>query len=186
MKVFLFSIVAITGMVLFAAQVANATTYRMGGRAPVMTKSGIAVQVQNGSNLLTKGMSSRDCHMRGSGKYSRAGISEPYYVFFDNNSDGLDEKSRMVVRQAYEEAMVKKVLKFKVSGHASAVGSDAYNMRISARRAANVKHEIERLSNGHADVVTAAFGDKIPFDRGSKRSSVRQDRRVEIRYVYAK
>lgn len=144
----------------------------------VTMKTGNAVTMKNGNAITTK-WSRKDVSCGPS-------MSHPYYVFFANNSTELSDDAKAVIREAYESALMNHAIKFKLSGHASTAGNAHYNMKLSARRAAAVEKELQKLGAGDSKITTAAFGETVPYNRETRSPSSRQDRRVELRYVYKK
>lgn len=82
-----------------------------------------------------------------------------FLVFFDFDKSTLNESGFQVVDQVAEQAKKRKDLKaLIITGHADTSGSDAYNQRLSQRRADAVKKalyakgvDIEIRSTGHGE-----------------------------------
>src|ERR1700754_4012039 len=100
-----------------------------------------------------------------------------YLVFFDFNKSDLTPQAVQIVNQAAANAGPAKVTQLTVTGHTDTVGSDAYNMRLSRRRAESVvaqlekdgipSHEIEIVAKGKRDLlVPTADGVREPQNRG--------------------
>ncbi|HLG86771.1 MAG TPA: OmpA family protein [Alphaproteobacteria bacterium] len=66
-----------------------------------------------------------------------------YLVFFDFDKSTLTSEGRNIVDQAAANAGPAHVTQITVTGHTDTVGSDAYNMRLSKRRAESVAAELE-------------------------------------------
>src|SRR5262249_7383690 len=67
-----------------------------------------------------------------------------YLVFFDFNKSDLTAQAAQIVDQAASNAGPAHVTRLTVTGHTDTVGSDAYNMRLSRRRAESVAVRLEK------------------------------------------
>jgi outer membrane protein OmpA-like peptidoglycan-associated protein len=65
-----------------------------------------------------------------------------FLVFFDFDRSSLTPEAREVVARAVEIAQQTGMVRVKITGHTDTVGSNAYNMRLSMRRAESVKAEM--------------------------------------------
>jgi outer membrane protein OmpA-like peptidoglycan-associated protein len=75
------------------------------------------------------------------------------------------------------------VTEIEVTGHTDTVGSDAYNMRLSRRRAESVAAELEKMGIPSSEIAIFAKGKKdllVPTADGVKEP---QNRRVQIVYA---
>jgi outer membrane protein OmpA-like peptidoglycan-associated protein len=105
-----------------------------------------------------------------------------YMVFFDFNKSDLTPDALKIVDSAAENAAPAKVTRIEVTGHTDTVGSDAYNMRLSRRRAEAVGTELEAKGIPSSEIEIIAKGKKdllIPTADGVKEP---QNRRVQIVY----
>ena len=71
-------------------------------------------------------------------------MPKSYLVFFDFNKSDLTPQAVEIVDQAAKNAGPAKVTQLTVTGHTDTVGSDAYNMRLSRRRAESVAAQLEK------------------------------------------
>src|SRR5262249_6598238 len=71
-------------------------------------------------------------------------VPNSYLVFFDFNKSDLTPQAVQIVDQAAKNAETTKVTQLTVTGHTDTVGSDAYNMRLSRRRAESVAAQLEK------------------------------------------
>ena len=69
-------------------------------------------------------------------------VARSYMVFFDFNKSDLTPQAVTIVNQAAANAGPAKVTQLTVTGHTDTVGSDAYNMRLSRRRAESVAAQL--------------------------------------------
>jgi iron complex outermembrane receptor protein len=105
-----------------------------------------------------------------------------YLVFFDFNKSDLTPQAVSIVDTAATNAGSAKVTKLEVTGHTDTVGSDAYNMRLSRRRAESVAAELEKRGIPSSEIEIIAKGKRdllVPTADGVKEP---QNRRVQIVY----
>ncbi len=105
-----------------------------------------------------------------------------YLVFFDFNKSELTPDAASIVDQAAKNAGPAKVTQLTVTGHTDTVGSDAYNMRLSRRRAESVAAQLEKDGIPSSEIEIVAKGKRdllVPTKDGVKEP---QNRRVQIVY----
>jgi len=105
-----------------------------------------------------------------------------YLVFFDFNKSDLTPQAVQIVNQAAANAGPAKVTQLTVTGHTDTVGSDAYNMRLSRRRAESVAAQLEKDGIPLSEIQIVAKGKRdllVPTADGVKEP---QNRRVQIVY----
>jgi iron complex outermembrane receptor protein len=105
-----------------------------------------------------------------------------YLVFFDFNKSDLTPQAVAIVNQAAANAGPAKVTRLTVTGHTDTVGSDAYNMRLSRRRAESVAAQLEKDGIASSEIEIVAKGKRdllVPTADGVKEP---QNRRVQILY----
>jgi iron complex outermembrane receptor protein len=112
----------------------------------------------------------------------KATTARSYMVFFDFNKSDLTSQAVSIVDQAAANAGPAKVTQLVVTGHTDTVGSDAYNMRLSRRRAESVAAELEKKGIPSSEIEIVAKGKKdllVPTADGVREP---QNRRVQIVY----
>ena len=105
-----------------------------------------------------------------------------YLVFFDFNKSALTPQGKSIVDDAAKNAETASVTHIDVTGHTDTVGSDAYNMRLSKRRAESVASELEKQGVKSDEIAIIAKGKRdllVPTADGVREP---QNRRVEIVY----
>jgi iron complex outermembrane receptor protein len=105
-----------------------------------------------------------------------------YLVFFDFNKSDLTPQAVSIVDTAAHNAAPMKVTQLTVTGHTDTVGSDAYNMRLSRRRAESVAAQLEKDGIPSSEIEIVAKGKRdllVPTADGVKEP---QNRRVQIVY----
>jgi outer membrane protein OmpA-like peptidoglycan-associated protein len=103
-------------------------------------------------------------------------------VFFDFNKSDLTPQAVTIVNQAAANAGPAKVTRLTVTGHTDTVGSDAYNMRLSKRRAEAVASELEAKGIPSGEIALFAKGKRDPLVPTGDGVKEPQNRRVEIVY----
>jgi len=107
-------------------------------------------------------------------------IPSNYLVFFDFNKSDLTAEARRIVGQAAQNSKTANVTRIEVTGHTDTVGSDAYNMRLSQRRAQSVAAELEAQGVPANEIAIFAKGKHdllVPTADGVREP---QNRRVQI------
>jgi outer membrane receptor protein involved in Fe transport len=110
-------------------------------------------------------------------------VAHSYMVFFDFNKSDLTPQALSIVDQAAKNAAPAKVTQLTVTGHTDTVGSDAYNMRLSRRRAESVAAELEKQGIPSSEIEIVAKGKHdllVPTADGVREP---QNRRVQIVYA---
>jgi iron complex outermembrane receptor protein len=105
-----------------------------------------------------------------------------YLVFFDFNKSDLTSQAIQIVDQAASNAAPAHVTRLTVTGHTDTVGSDAYNMRLSRRRAESVAARLEKDGIPSSEIEIVAKGKRdllVPTADGVREP---QNRRVQIVY----
>jgi iron complex outermembrane receptor protein len=108
--------------------------------------------------------------------------AQSYLVFFDFDKSDLTPQAVAIVDQAAKNATPAKVTRLTVTGHTDTVGSDAYNMRLSRRRAESVAAELEKQGIPSDEIEIVAKGKRdllVPTGDGVREP---QNRRVQIVY----
>jgi iron complex outermembrane receptor protein len=109
-------------------------------------------------------------------------VTHNYMVFFDFNRSDLTPQALAIVDQAANNATPAKATEITVTGHTDTVGSEAYNMRLSRRRAESVAAELEKegITSSEIEIVAKGKHDLlVPTGDGVREP---QNRRVTIVY----
>jgi hypothetical protein len=103
-----------------------------------------------------------------------------YVVFFDLDSEAVDDEARQVIRAAAHDYQRTGTARVEVRGHTDTAGSADYNEALSERRADAVAEELVRLGVPPAAITRAGLGETellLPTDDGVREP---RNRRVEI------
>jgi len=103
-----------------------------------------------------------------------------YLVFFDWDRADLTDRARQIIADAAQASTRVQTTRIEVSGHADRSGSDAYNQRLSQRRADAVAGELVRQGVQRGNIVIQAFGESRPLVPTADGVREPQNRRVEI------
>jgi OOP family OmpA-OmpF porin len=105
-----------------------------------------------------------------------------YLVFFDFNKSDLTADARGIVDKAASNAQASHITQLEVTGYTDTVGSDAYNLRLSRRRAEAVSAELQAQGVPANEIAIYAKGKHdllVPTADGVREP---QNRRVQIVY----
>ncbi len=111
-----------------------------------------------------------------------APVARNYMVFFDFDKSDLTPEAVSIVDRAAKNAGPAKATEITVTGHTDTAGSDAYNMRLSKRRAEAVAARLEKDGIGPGEIQIVARGKRdllVPTKDGVREP---QNRRVTIVY----
>ncbi len=103
-----------------------------------------------------------------------------YLVFFDWDRADLTDRARQIIADAAVNSRSVRATRIEVAGHADRSGSDAYNLRLSQRRADAVAAELVRQGVARGDIGIQAFGESRPLVPTADGVREPQNRRVEI------
>ena len=107
-------------------------------------------------------------------------VPRNYLVFFDWDKANLTPEALRTIATAAEDAKKGNVARIRATGHADRSGPEAYNMRLSMRRAGAVKNELVRLGIAEKDIALVAKGETEPLVPTPDGVREPQNRRVEI------
>ncbi len=106
-------------------------------------------------------------------------------VYFDFNRATLRPESRMSLDQAGEALVRNPELQVEIQGHTDAIGSDAYNVQLSDRRARAVYRYLSdnfpELEPGR--LSTRGYGEAQPVATNQSAEGRQENRRVEFRVL---
>jgi outer membrane protein OmpA-like peptidoglycan-associated protein len=106
-------------------------------------------------------------------------FSAPADLLFEFNSSRLRPAALPLLRE-WAVCLARETGVFSVDGHADAVGSDAYNLRLSIARANSVRDELVRNGVWSDMLVVRGFGESRPVASNLTASGRARNRRVEV------
>ena len=111
-----------------------------------------------------------------------APVPRAYLVFFDFDDSSLRPEAQQIVGTAANNADTGEIRRISVVGHADRSGTDAYNDRLSLRRAETVRDALIALGYPAAQINVAARGEADPLVPTPDGVREPQNRRVEINF----
>ncbi len=105
-----------------------------------------------------------------------------FLVFFDWSKATLTAEARRIIASAAEEFKASGQARIVATGYTDTSGSEAYNQRLSERRADAVKAELVRLGVPGDQIVTIGKGESNPLVPTGPNVREPQNRRVEIEF----
>jgi outer membrane protein OmpA-like peptidoglycan-associated protein len=103
-----------------------------------------------------------------------------FEVFFAFNSAAVSREGASTVRQAAQKALSGNLVRITVTGHTDTVGSNAYNQRLSLRRARAVERALIADGIPRDDIVARGVGKQGLLVPTADQVREPQNRRVEI------
>jgi hypothetical protein len=103
-----------------------------------------------------------------------------YLVFFDFAKSDLTQEAKSVVKTAAGNAVKSNATRINVTGHTDTVGSAAYNLRLSKRRAISVEKELVSDGVPKNEIAIFAKGKSEPLVPTGDGVKEPQNRRVQI------
>ncbi|HLK10201.1 MAG TPA: OmpA family protein [Candidatus Binatia bacterium] len=99
---------------------------------------------------------------------------------FDFNKATLTPEGRSHVDHAVQVLQANPSMRVVVEGHTDSIGSDAYNMRLSGRRAETVRDYMVEKGISASRITTRAMGKKDPVASNATAEGRAKNRRVDI------
>jgi outer membrane protein OmpA-like peptidoglycan-associated protein len=107
-------------------------------------------------------------------------IAELKSAHFDFNKATLKPEGKSELDRAVEALKADPALKATIGGHTDSVGSDAYNMKLSERRANAARDYIVSQGIDASRITTQGFGESNPVASNDTAEGRAQNRRVEV------
>ncbi|WP_337997600.1 OmpA family protein [Oleispirillum naphthae] len=109
-----------------------------------------------------------------------APVVQNFMVFFDFDKAVLTPEAQTILNKAAVAFKNGKKPRIDLTGHADRAGTEAYNMKLSKRRADAVRAALVRLGVPAAEIAVAAKGESAPLVATPDGVREPQNRRVEI------
>jgi outer membrane protein OmpA-like peptidoglycan-associated protein len=113
-------------------------------------------------------------------KAAVAPVAQSFMVFFDFDKSVLTPEAKKIIAAAAQKFQKDGYAAIDVTGHTDTVGTKAYNLKLSERRALAVKAELEKLGVKTANIKETGVGKNgllVPTTDGVREA---QNRRAEI------
>ncbi|CAB3846488.1 outer membrane protein OmpA [Achromobacter anxifer] len=104
-------------------------------------------------------------------------------TFFDFDKSNLKPEGRQLLDQVAQQARGIDLETIIAVGHTDSIGTDAYNQKLSERRAASVKAYLVSKGIDPNRIYTEGKGKKNPIASNKTKEGRAQNRRVEIEIV---
>lgn len=115
------------------------------------------------------------------GELLRRGKLIVHGIYFDFNSDRIRKESDPILKELGELLSRHPDWTLSINGHTDNVGGDAYNLRLSQRRAASVvRWLVERHGIAAGRLRSAGFGASSPIEPNDTPEGRARNRRVEL------
>lgn len=99
---------------------------------------------------------------------------------FDTAKATLTAEGRRKVEEASRTLKANPTINVAVEGHTDSVGSDAYNLRLSERRAQTVADELVKDGISRSRLSTKGYGESRPVADNTTAAGKARNRRVEL------
>ena len=106
--------------------------------------------------------------------------ARPFEVYFEFDKATLTSDARQVVQLAAQSALQGNATHIVATGHTDTVGTNAYNLALSKRRAAAVKAELIKDGVGANEIATDGVGEQGLAVPTADQVNEPRNRRVEI------
>jgi len=101
-------------------------------------------------------------------------------VHFDFNKSNIRSDARPILDEAARMLKERGEVKIVVEGHTDSIGGDAYNMKLSKRRAEAVKRYLVEHRIAASRITSEGFGKRQPVASNATAEGRAQNRRVEL------
>ncbi|MFY0673498.1 MAG: OmpA family protein [Bacteroidia bacterium] len=106
-----------------------------------------------------------------------------YRVFFDTSDYNLNPHYQKILDEVVKIIKKRPGILFEVSGHTDTLGSEAYNVDLSLKRAKVVKDYLVAKGVSEKNLYLVGMGESKPFKQNNGRYSAKNSRRVEFRQI---
>ncbi|MEC9362463.1 MAG: OmpA family protein [Sinimarinibacterium flocculans] len=104
-------------------------------------------------------------------------------VKFEFDSDRLTPEAKLILNEVAETLQAYPNLDVELEGHTDAIGTDAYNLGLSERRANSVKTYLTGRGVTGRRMTPVGYGESRPIDTNETDAGRENNRRVELKVV---
>ncbi|MDR2684114.1 MAG: OmpA family protein [Prevotellaceae bacterium] len=104
-------------------------------------------------------------------------------IVFETGSSKLTGNSENILTNLVNMLKIHNVSSLEISGHTDNVGGEAYNQRLSEKRAESVKAYLVNAGFDGSKITTSGYGFKKPIADNSTPQGRKKNRRVEISVI---
>ena len=105
------------------------------------------------------------------------------HVNFDTDRADIKEIYMSQIKKVADFMKVNKNYKVILEGHTDSRGSEAYNMKLSKRRALSVAKALENLGVSEDRISIKAYGESRPIASNATKEGRAQNRRVDAKFI---
>lgn len=102
-------------------------------------------------------------------------------VTFDTNSERLTTNAKVILNQVADALNARADIRVEIGGHTDSVGSDAYNQKLSERRARSVYAYLVARGIDPSRMQSRGYGETQPVDTNETNEGREVNRRVELK-----
>jgi OmpA-OmpF porin, OOP family len=102
-------------------------------------------------------------------------------IFFDFDKAALKNESFPELNRIVEMMKERSSMQVEIAGHTDKFGPDAYNMKLSERRAKSVTNYLIEKGIASERINTTFFGETKPIDMTNTKDGHAKNRRVEFK-----
>lgn len=104
-------------------------------------------------------------------------------IFFNFNDATLQAESYPELDRIVKLMNERATMQVEIAGHTDSIGTDAYNLKLSERRANAVASYLEGKGVGESRISVKFFGESKPVDTTNTKIGNRKNRRVEFQII---
>ena len=104
-------------------------------------------------------------------------------VNFEFDSDRLTPEAKEILKQVAQTLQAYPDVKVEIAGHTDAIGTDAYNLGLSEKRAVAVKNFLTTETVDANRMSPNGYGESQPIDTNDTDDGRAKNRRVELRVI---
>jgi OmpA-OmpF porin, OOP family len=104
-------------------------------------------------------------------------------VFFDFDSHVLRSNSTPELNRIVAMMKERPTMQVEIAGHTDASGPEAYNLKLSERRAKSVSKYLSSQGVDDSRILVAFFGETKPVAENKTKAGQRKNRRVEFKIL---
>lgn len=102
-------------------------------------------------------------------------------ILFDAGGNNIKKESMTGLAKLAEDLKTGKLSSITIAGHTDNTGSDAFNMRLSIKRANNVKRLLVSMGVDEKKIIIKGYGKTHPAASNKTRAGRMKNRRVELK-----
>lgn len=104
-------------------------------------------------------------------------------IYFQYNSDRLLKESNLEMKRLLSLMKRNRSIRIEISGHTDAIGSKAFNKKLSLKRAERVKRYLVRRGIRKDRLVAVGYAFEKPLVEEGTKEEMKKNRRVEIKIL---